>query len=210
MVRRGVTAALRTSRVSVVAEVGTGRDAVQIALDTGAAMVVAGELPDLTMAELVTALGAGDRRPAVVALLDRAERDEIQRLLWLGVEGLLLRSVDVDELLDGVGRVDAGERVVGLPFLASLVGTLDVADGVGSGPGDGAAPPVGAAPEILTGRESEVLVRLAKGGSLKEMASDLCVALPTVKTHLTHIYRKLDASNRTEALARAVSLGLLA
>jgi len=204
LVRRGVTAALRGSRTNVVAEVSTGRDAVQMALDTGAAMVVVGELPDLTVAELVTALGPGTR-PSVVALLDRAERDEIQQLLWLGVEGLLLRSADIDELVSSIRRVEGGERVVGLAFLASLVGTLD---GITSGdPGARAPAP---APEILTSREYEVLVRMAKGGSSREIAADLCVAVPTVKTHLARIYRKLDAANRTEALSRAGSLGLLA
>jgi ATP/maltotriose-dependent transcriptional regulator MalT len=61
----------------------------------------------------------------------------------------------------------------------------------------------------LTGREREVLVLLAAGHSNREIASSLYVSLPTVKTHLAHIYAKLGAKNRNEALGRAVAAGLL-
>jgi ATP/maltotriose-dependent transcriptional regulator MalT len=61
----------------------------------------------------------------------------------------------------------------------------------------------------LTVREREVLALLAEGHSNREIASSLYVSLPTVKTHLAHIYAKLGAKNRNEALGRAVALGLL-
>jgi ATP/maltotriose-dependent transcriptional regulator MalT len=64
-------------------------------------------------------------------------------------------------------------------------------------------------PLALTTREREVLGLLASGCSNREIASTLFVSLPTVKTHLAHIYDKLDARNRNEALGRAMTLGLL-
>jgi DNA-binding CsgD family transcriptional regulator len=63
--------------------------------------------------------------------------------------------------------------------------------------------------ESLSERELEVLDRLATGRSNREIAQDLYITVGTVKTHTNNIYRKLDARNRTEALARARSLGLL-
>ena len=62
--------------------------------------------------------------------------------------------------------------------------------------------------EVLTSREREVLVLLAEGRSNREIAAALSVTLATVKSHLVRIYAKLEASNRNEALARAVVLGL--
>ena len=50
---------------------------------------------------------------------------------------------------------------------------------------------------------------LAEGRTNREIAGDLSVTLATVKSHLVHIYAKLGAANRNEALGRAVSLGLL-
>ena len=64
-------------------------------------------------------------------------------------------------------------------------------------------------PEPLNERELEVLTLLASGRSNKEIAKDLFVAVGTVKTHTNNIYRKLDARNRAEALAKARRLKLL-
>jgi LuxR family maltose regulon positive regulatory protein len=64
-------------------------------------------------------------------------------------------------------------------------------------------------PEPLRERELEVLTLVAAGKTNQEIAKELFVALSTVKTHIKNIYGKLDARNRTQALARARELGLL-
>ena len=61
----------------------------------------------------------------------------------------------------------------------------------------------------LTERESEVLLLLAEGEANREIADKLVVTLDTVKKHLTHVFGKLGAVSRTQAVARARALGLL-
>jgi DNA-binding NarL/FixJ family response regulator len=61
----------------------------------------------------------------------------------------------------------------------------------------------------LTTRELEVLTLAAEGKSNKQIASELFLAVQTVKFHLTSLYRKLDAATRTEAIRQAYRLGLL-
>jgi LuxR family maltose regulon positive regulatory protein len=61
----------------------------------------------------------------------------------------------------------------------------------------------------LSGREIEVLRLLASGRQNREIAEQLVVALSTVKKHVTHIFEKLGATNRTEATARAREFGLI-
>jgi LuxR family maltose regulon positive regulatory protein len=61
----------------------------------------------------------------------------------------------------------------------------------------------------LTERELAALRLLAAGRSNAEMAAELFVEQSTVKTHLIHLYRKLEAHSRTQAVARARALGLL-
>ena len=64
--------------------------------------------------------------------------------------------------------------------------------------------------DALTERESEVLALLIAGKRNREIADTLVVTVDTVKKHITHILDKLGATNRTEAVARARALGLIA
>ena len=61
----------------------------------------------------------------------------------------------------------------------------------------------------LTPRELEILERLSSGAELHTIGKSLYISLPTVKTHLSSIYRKLGCDNRTSAVVRAISLGLV-
>ncbi len=71
------------------------------------------------------------------------------------------------------------------------------------------APDDGSPPEPLSDRELEVLRLVASGKTNAEVARELFVAVGTVKAHANNIYRKLDASNRAEAVSKARNMGLL-
>jgi LuxR family maltose regulon positive regulatory protein len=103
-------------------------------------------------------------------------------------------------------RPAAGEEIVA--YAVRLLGVASRSREKLPGP---AARSVGAPMliESLTEREGEVLVLLAEGRSNREIAERLVVTLDTVKKHLTHIFGKLDAGSRTQAIARARDLHLL-
>ena len=61
----------------------------------------------------------------------------------------------------------------------------------------------------LTPRELEILEKLITGAELQSIGNALYISLPTVKTHLAKIYRKLECDNRTAAITRALALGLV-
>jgi LuxR family maltose regulon positive regulatory protein len=97
---------------------------------------------------------------------------------------------------------------VPLRYLGRLVRALErEAPGGAAGPSPGGAlvSPVAR----LSERELQVLRLLAAGKQNQEIARELYLALDTVKKHVTHIFEKLGAGNRTEAAARARELGLL-
>ena len=71
------------------------------------------------------------------------------------------------------------------------------------------AEPSGTLNDLLTSREQEILTLVAHGASNQVIADELIIGLGTVKGHLNHILSKLDAHNRTEAVARGRELGLL-
>jgi DNA-binding NarL/FixJ family response regulator len=61
----------------------------------------------------------------------------------------------------------------------------------------------------LTSREMQILRGIAKGHTTKRMAKDLALAPPSIETHLHNIFRKLNATNRGEAVSAALKSGLI-
>ena len=197
LLRLGITAVLEPIGIDVVAETPSGRDVPRLCEEHDAHIVLMGHTSDVPPADLVQRIRAVSEPPLVLALLLRTHREELASLLALDVNGLVVRSVQAEELALSVERVLKGERVVAPALLSTLVGAVSATE-------------VEDDDELtLTRREREVLGLLAEGRSNREIADDLFVTLATVKTHLAHVYAKLGARNRNEAIGRAVSLGLL-
>jgi LuxR family maltose regulon positive regulatory protein len=98
---------------------------------------------------------------------------------------------EIEHILTAISRGQAGEA--SLPHLAARSSQV----------------PEVRFTEALSERELEVLRLVAGGASNQEIAEQLVITVGTVKSHINHILGKLDAHNRTEAVARARSLGLL-
>jgi LuxR family transcriptional regulator, maltose regulon positive regulatory protein len=130
---------------------------------------------------------------------------------------------------EGYVRVFADEGPPMAALLRSLIGARQRARGPGSAApatehlhrvirafgsakarADQTTPAVTGLIEPLTDRELEVLRLLAAGRRNRDIAQELVVTLETVKKHTSHIFAKLDAANRTEAVAHARRLGLIA
>src|SRR6266545_4003675 len=157
---------------------------------------VIGETTDLPPRLAAARAKAQHEVPRVLALAALPDPEELAALLAAGVDGLLLRSTGVAELADALELLRGGERAVAPALLPLLVGVIGLA---AAGPGE----------SLLTEKEREVLARLAEGGSNRAIAEALSVSPATVKTHLAHIYEKLGASDRRDALVRAIALGIL-
>jgi LuxR family transcriptional regulator, maltose regulon positive regulatory protein len=90
------------------------------------------------------------------------------------------------------------------PFVGSLLSQWDARYA-----GDGAAQPSNRVSDPLTARERDVLAMISQGCSNKRIARTLEISPETVKSHVKRIFLKLAVSTRTEAVFRALSLGLL-
>ena len=164
----------------------------------------------------------GDARPDIV-LLD---------LRMPGMDGLValqkLREEHPDVkvvILSGendAGRIDRALAAGAAAFVVKTASADDIAHALRAVMGDATvyyttpretseASPEPAAPDAagLTRREREILALVAAGHSNARLGRMLWVTEQTIKFHLSNIYRKLGVSNRTEAAARAYSLGLL-
>jgi DNA-binding NarL/FixJ family response regulator len=121
--------------------------------------------------------------------------------LNLGACGVLPKTLRPQALLNAIKLVLSGER-----YLPAMLLTDDVqVDSLG----DTQKYPAQNTMCTLTPRETEVLDLLAKGYSNKEIARTLDLQEITIKVHLSSVFRKLGASNRTQAVTRAIQTGLV-
>ena len=98
-------------------------------------------------------------------------------------------------------------RAAGAPVV--VVAMFDDEDSARAAMASGTRAHMAAGPNTLTAREVEVLEALANGASTCDVARSLFISHKTVKNHLAHIYAKLGASSRTQAVAAAVRLGIV-
>jgi len=98
-------------------------------------------------------------------------------------------------------------RAAGAPVV--VVAMFDDVGSARAAMTSGARGQVASAANALTAREIEVLQALANGASTSQVARQLFISHKTVKNHLAHIYAKLGASSRTQAVATAVRLGIV-
>ena len=122
--------------------------------------------------------------------------------LRAGASGFLAKDVPADDLVIAIRTVAAGEAVVAPRILKRLLDKF--ADTL---PDPSAEPPHDL--RVLTDREREVLVQLAKGLSNAEIARALSVSETTVKTHVGHVLTKLGLRDRVQAVVLAYETGLV-
>ncbi|KPL72042.1 hypothetical protein ADN00_16280 [Ornatilinea apprima] len=167
---------------------------------------ITGRVIELTLLEAQAYQKKGEQALAL-ASLEKALR-------LAGREGYI-RVFDQSELLDDLIHMAAQkglqpEKVD--PILAAIRSAkrLGIKTEVESLPcEDGQRQPLQDLPEPLSERELEVLRLMAEGATNQGIASRLVITIGTVKSHINHILSKLNAANRTEAVAKARDLGLL-
>ena len=197
VVRMGFKLLLQEAEdIDVVAEAATGEEALRQYPDMKPDVVVMDiAMPGMGGLEAVTRLLAKD--PEVRILILSAHEDSIhpRRLLKLGAVGYLSKRVAPEELIHAIHEVAAGNI-----FLDSMLAQVMAEQAL-----TGQQTPV----EILSDREFEIFMLLAKGQSVASIATTLFVSPRTVGTHLYNIKQKLNAANSAELTLIALRHGLL-
>ena len=188
-------------------EAEPGLEVVGVAADGAEAVAVAAsERPDLVLMDLrmphldgaaATARIVAEVPGTRVLVLTTYETDDhILAAIEAGASGYLLKAAPQAEIVAGIRAVAAGETVLAPSIAAKLVSRVR-------------ADAASVAPPSLSPRELEVLRLVADGRSNPEIARALFIGEATVKTHLLHVFEKLEVSDRTRAVTRAMELGLL-
>ena len=201
LVREGIRNVLeRGGRIEVVAEAGTGLEAVELTKRHHPDVVLMDiAMPELNGIEATRLIKEQSPHTAVLVLTAYDDDGYIFALLEAGAAGYLLKNVHSDELAAAVEAVHAGESVLS-PTVARKVLRRFVRS---------ADAHAGSALDAPTERELEILRLAAAGLPNKAIASQLFLSPRTVQLHLGHIFEKMGVASRTEAVVNALKLGWL-
>jgi DNA-binding NarL/FixJ family response regulator len=145
------------------------------------------------------------RRPGTEVLIWTVfeEEDKVLDAIRAGASGYLLKGTPAARLVEAIREVRSGGSII-QPQLARRLLRRFKPSPATEAPGE-----VGAGARSLSPREREILKLLARGLSNADVARALSVSRATVRTHLEHIYEKLEVSNRTEAVTEGIRQGLI-
>lgn len=186
VVRAGLSAVLNTGDdIDVVAQAGTGREALDVLASTNVDVVVSDiQMPQMDGVELTAELGKIGGPPVLILTTFDTE-NLIVAAMNAGAQGYLLKDAPSEELTRAVRAVNEGRPVMSDQVTVALTRRLTQPR------------------TSLSARELEILQAVATGHTNKEIAQELFISQATVKTHLVHIFDKLGVDNRTSAVAKA-------
>jgi DNA-binding NarL/FixJ family response regulator len=184
------------SEFQIVGEAGDGRDALDLVRRAHPDVVLLDvNMPVMGGVETVRVLRKSETCKILMLTISKSEED-LFGAITAGADGYLLKNADPEELRKAILLVYQGMSVLS-PQVTRQVLRAVTSD------------PVRAQDSGLSSREMEVLECLAQGKTTMQIAGDLFISENTVKTHVRHILEKLEASNRAEAVSKAIQMGLL-
>jgi len=204
LVRAGFRQLLeREPDLQVVAEAADGAEAVELARQTRPDVVVMDiRMPNVDGLEATRRVLEGSQVPRVLVLTTFDVDEYVFEALRLGASGFLLKDAAPEELVSAVRVLAAGDALLAPSVTRRVIAEL-VRMNV-------RAPVRPERLDELTGREREVFALIAQGLSNAEIGGELFLSEGTVKTHVSHILRKLDLRGRVHAVILAYDLGVAA
>ncbi|MBS3873876.1 MAG: response regulator transcription factor [Firmicutes bacterium] len=183
----------------VVAEAATGEQAVQLLAHVSCDVALMDiNMPVQNGVEATKRIKAEYPGVAVLVLTMHDDREYLLEVLKAGAEGYLLKDVEPALLMEAIRTVARGGTIVAPSLASKLVQELNR---LGS-------QPASLVPPVLTSRETEILGLMAQGMNNAAIAKAAFISERTVKNHITSILRKLDVTDRTQAVIEGVKQGL--
>ena len=200
VVREGTKELLeRQSDLEVVAEANDGKEAVQLAISKHPDVVVMDfAMPKLNGIEATRQIKAIAPDIAVLVLTAYDSDQYVFAFLEAGAAGYLLKDVHVNELVEAIRAVYAGESMLHPAIARKVINRFAQSEEKSSN---------GEILDQLTERELEILRLAAKGMSNREIARDLVISIRTAQTHLSNIFNKMGVGSRTEAVVHGLRKG---
>lgn len=196
IVRSGIRAILeRAGDIEVIAEADNGEQAKRLIQQHHPDVAVLDiQMPKVSGIEVIRWVRANLRGVGLLTLTAYDDAPYVMNVLQAGANGYILKTAAPEDLIQAVRDVFAGKSALDIAITQKLMEQMFEKN---------SAPVY----QELTEREMEVLQLCARGYTNKAIAVQLSISDRTVQGHLAHIFDKLQAGSRTEAVMRAVSLG---
>jgi len=196
IVRAGIRQFLESAPdMEVVAEAGDGEQAISlIQAESPDVAVLDIQMPKATGIEVTRWAKSNAQGVGILILTAYNDDPYVMAVLQAGANGFVLKTAAPDDIIQAVRDVHDGKSVLDPSVTGALMAQIF-------------HKPDTQVVEQLTDREMEVLHLVAKGYTNKAIGVQLSISDRTVQGHLAHIFSKLQAASRTEAVMRAVSLG---
>jgi DNA-binding NarL/FixJ family response regulator len=191
----------QTPGIEVAGEAATGAEAVRLAKDTGADVVVMDiRMPGMDGIEATRLIGAAGAPARVLVLTTFDDDDNVYGALRAGASGFLVKDMALEDILTAIRVVAAGDAMIAPGVTRRLIGQFA-----------GQINSARAHRELtgITGREREVLKLVGLGMSNAEIAAALSITVGTAKTHVARLLAKLDARDRVQLVITAYEAGLV-
>jgi DNA-binding NarL/FixJ family response regulator len=201
VVRQGLRTFLELQDgMDVVGEAADGEEAVALAAEHDPDVVLMDlRMPRVDGIEAIRRLAERGERPRTIALTTYADDASVLGALRAGARGYLTKDAGAEEIRAAMEAVARGDAALDPAVQHHVVAAL-------STPSETTAPAV--LPDDLTPREAEVLGLIAEGLTNAEIAERLVVSAATVKSHVNHIFAKIGARDRAQAVVYAYAHGL--
>jgi len=198
VVRAGIRQFLdQASDIQVIAEADNGVSAKALIEEHNPDVVVLDiQMPEASGIEVTRWIRANQRTVGVLILTAYDDDPYVMAVLQAGANGYVLKTASPLEIIQAVRDVHAGKSAMDATIMQKMISQISRRS---------EEQPI----DTLTDRELEVLTLVAQGFTNKAIGVQLGISDRTVQGHLAHIFSKLHAGSRTEAVMRAMSLGWL-
>ena len=199
LVREGLATLLNLlDGIELVGTAADGEEALALAAEHNPDVVLMDlRMPRMDGIEAIRRLAERGPRPRAIALTTYADDASVLGALRAGARGYLTKDAGADEIRAAMEAVARGEAALDPAVQHHVVAAL-------------ATPAAAPLPDDLTPREVEVLQLIAAGLTNGEIAERLVVSAATVKSHVNHIFAKIGARDRAQAVVYAYAKGLTA
>ncbi len=198
VVRAGVCRLLEAEHdIEIIGESGSGHDAVRLSREQSPDVVILDySLPDLDGLEATRQIAELPDPPRILILTMHANEEYATRVIRAGAVGFIAKVAPPTELIQAVRKVANKGVYVSPQIMEKMVSRI--------------GQPVADNPEsVLSNRELQVLIRLARGMTTKEVAEALHLSPSTVETYRSRILEKLNLRNNSDMTRFAIRRGLI-